>query len=147
MATPHRSSTLPRDVGDLLEQIAQHGTPFRIDSVTATYYVLSAEQLLTLLRGTLEAVASVESFTPQDFGLTETDMAGYEARRQVRRAQSDPSMLAPLEVTLAQRLRYWHQVRHPQPLSEQEKREIEHLLQELETAMGANVQAVVQKTT
>ena len=146
MATQNRSSTLPRDVGDLLEQIAHHGTPFRIDGTTETYYVLSAAQLLTLLRGMIEEVASVEAFTPQDFGLTEVGLAGYEARRQARRAQIDLGMLVPLQAALEQRLRQWHQVQHPQPLSEQEQREVKHLLHELETAMGSNVQAVVKKT-
>jgi hypothetical protein len=146
MATQNRSSALPRDVGDLLDQIAHHGTPFRIDGATETYYVLSADQFLTLLRGMIKDVESVESFTPQDFGLTEADLAGYEARRQARRAQIDLGMLAPLEAALAHRLRQWHQVQHHQPLADQEKREVEQLLQELETAMGANVQAVVKKT-
>ena len=54
MATPHRPSTLPRDVGDLLEQIAQYGTPFRIDGATATYYVLSMVVVVTR-RGTRDA--------------------------------------------------------------------------------------------
>jgi hypothetical protein len=146
MATQNRSSALPRDVGDLLEQIAHHGTPFRIDGATETYYVLSADQLLTLLRGMIEDIDSIEAFTPQDFGLTDADLAGYEARRQARRAQIEPGMLAPLKAALAQRLRQWHQVQHQQPLSDQEKREIGQLLHELETAMGSNIQAVVKKT-
>lgn len=146
MTTQHRSSAPPRDVGNLLEQIAQHGTPFRIDGATETYYVLSAAQLLTLLRGMSQDVESVASFIPQDFGLTEADLAGYEARRQARREQIDLGLLAPLEAALAQRLRRWHQVQHQPPLSDQEKREVEQLLQELETAMGSNVQAVVKKT-
>lgn len=137
---------MPRDVGDLLNQIEHHGTPFRIDGATETYYVLSANQLLTLFRGMIKDVESIESFTPQDFGLTEADLAGYEARRQARRAQIDPGMLAPLEAALEQRLRQWHQVQHQQPLSDQERREVEQLLQTLETAMGSNVQAVVKKT-
>ena len=146
MATQNRSSALPRDVGDLLDQIAHHGTPFRIDGATETYYVLSAAQLLTLLHGMIEDVESVASFTPQDFGLTEADLAGYETRRQARRAQIDPGLLGTLEATLAHRLRQWHQMQHHQPLADQEKREIEQLLQELETAMRSNVHAVVKKT-
>src|SRR5262245_63787028 len=97
MATQNRSSALLREVGALLDQIAQHGTPFRINGATETYYVLRADQLLTLLRGLRADVASAESFTPQDFGLTEADLAGYETRRQARRAQIDPGMLPPLD--------------------------------------------------
>ena len=130
MATQNRSSALPRDVGDLLDQLAHHGTPFRIDGATETYYVLSAAQLLTLLHGMMKDVESVASFTPQDFGLTEADLAGYEARRQARRAQIDPGLLAPIEAALAHCLSQWHQMQHHQPLAEQENREIEQLLPE-----------------
>jgi hypothetical protein len=134
------------DVGALLDQIAQHGTPFRIDGATETYYVLRADQLLTLLRGLRADDASVESFTPQDFGLTAADLAGYEVRRQARRAQIDPGRLVPLNTALEHRLRQWHQGQHHRPFSDQEKQEVEQLLHALETAMGSHVQAVVKKT-
>jgi hypothetical protein len=94
----------------------------------------------------IEDVEAVESFTPQDFGLTETDLAEYEARRQARRAQIDLDLLTSLDAALEQRLRQWHQSQHPQPLSEQEQREVEQLRQALDVAMGSNVHAIVKKT-
>ena len=94
----------------------------------------------------MKNIESVASFTPQDFGLTEADLVGYEARRQARRAQIDLGLLAPIKAALAHRLRQWHQMQHHQPLVDREKHEIEQLLQELETAMGSNVHAVVKKT-
>jgi hypothetical protein len=71
MAAQNNSPTDSRDGHDLLAQITEHGTPFRIDGATGTYYVLSADQLLTLFRGKSDEVESVVSYTPQDFGLTE----------------------------------------------------------------------------
>jgi hypothetical protein len=146
MATRDRSPALPGSVSNLLDQISRHGTPFRIDGATETYYVLSADQLRTLLRGIIEDVESAESFTPQDFGLTEADLSTYEARRQARREQIDLGLLTPLEAALEQRLRQWTQAQHQQPLSEQEKREVEQLLHELETAIGSNVRSMAKKT-
>jgi hypothetical protein len=51
MAAQNNLPTPSRDVSDLLAQITEHGTPFRIDGATGTYNVLSADQLMTLLRG------------------------------------------------------------------------------------------------
>ena len=48
-------------------------------------------------------------------------------------------------VHLEQRLRQWNQAQHQQPLSAQEKREVEQPLHELETAIGSNVESVAKK--
>ena len=96
MAAQSRSPTSSRDGSDLLAQIREHGTPFRINSATGTYYVLSADQLMTLLRGQLDEVESVAACTPQDFGLTEAEMSAYGARRQARRQHINLGVLAPL---------------------------------------------------
>jgi hypothetical protein len=146
MAAQNHSPTSSGDVSDLLAQITEHGTPFRIDGATGTYYVLSADQLMTLLRGKPEEVESVVSCTPQDFGLTEAEISAYDTRRKARRKQIDLGVLAPLDAALEQRLRQWHQVQRQQPLSDTQKREREQLLQELEMAMMRNLQVLTEQT-
>src|SRR5437016_1655088 len=132
MAAQNDSPTPSRDVSDLLAQITEHGTPFRIDSATRTYYVLSVDQLITLLRGKLDEVEPVAAYTPQDFGLTEAEMSAYDTRRQARRQRIALGVLAPLDAALEQRLRQWQQVQSQRPLSAAQKREREQLLHELE---------------
>jgi len=146
MAAQNHSPTSSRDVSDLLARIAEHGTPFRIDGATGTYYVLSADQLMTLLRGKPDEVESVASCTPQDFGLTEADMSAYDTRRKARRQQIDLDGLAPLDAALEQRLHQWHQGQRQRPLSEAQKRAREQLLHELEMAMMRNLQALTEQT-
>ncbi len=146
MATQNHSPALSRDIADLLDQIEHHGTPLRIDGSTETYYVLSADQLMALLHGVHGEVESAESFTPQDFGLTETDLSAYKARREARRERIGRGMLVPLEAALKQRLQQLNQVQHRQSLSDQQKREVEQLLNELETAMDNNMETAAQKT-
>src|SRR6266700_1958337 len=138
MAAQNHSPTSSRDVSDLLARIAEHGTPFRIDGATGTYYVLSADQLMTLLRGKPDEVESVASCTPQDFGLTEADMSAYDTRRKARRQQ------IALDAALEQRLHQWHQGQRQRPLSEAQKRAREQLLHELEMAMMRNLQALTE---
>ena len=144
MAAQNHSSTSSRDVSDLLAQITEHGTPFRIDGATGTYYVLSADQLLTLLRGRPDEVEPVVSCTPQDFGLTEAEMSAYDTRRQSRRQRMDLGVLTPLDAALEQRLRQLQQVQRQRPLSKAQKREREQLLHELEMAMMHNLQALTE---
>jgi hypothetical protein len=145
MSSQNRSLALSKDIAGLLAQIENHGTPLRIDGSTETYYVLSADQLMALLRGVHGGVESAASFTLQDFGLTEADLSAYEARREARRERIDRVRLTPLEATLEQRLRQLNQVQRQAPLSDQQKREIEQLLNELERAMGDNVQTAAKK--
>lgn len=146
MAAQNNASPPSRDVRDLLAQITAHGTPFRIDGATETYYVLSADQLMTLLSGRPEEVVSVASCTPQDFGLTEADLSAYDTRRKARRQQIDLGVLVPLDAELEQRLRQLQQVQRQRPLSEAQKRAREQLLHELEMAMLRNVQALTEQT-
>src|SRR5262249_32049947 len=146
MAAQNHSPTFSRNVSDLLAQITEHGTPLRIDSATETYYVLSADQLMTLLRGRPDEVESVMSCTPQGFGLTEAEMAAYDTRRQSRRQRINLGVLAPLDAALEQRLRQWQQGQRQRPLSQTQKREREQLLHELEMAMMRNLQALTEQT-
>jgi hypothetical protein len=146
MDAQNHSSAPSRDVHGLLAQITEHGTPFRIDGATGTYYVLSADQLMTLLSSRHDEVESVAACTPQDFGLTEADMSAYDTRRKARRQQIDLGVLAPLDTALEQRLRRLNQVQHQRPLSEAQTREREQLLHELEMAMRRNLQALTEQT-
>ncbi len=131
------------NVGDLLIQIEKQGTPFRIDGATETYYVLSADQLMALLRAGAEDGESVLPFTPRDFGLTETDLAAYQARQKARRERVAFDALTPLDTDLEQRLRRLSHIQHERPLSDKERRGREQLLHELETAIVHNLQAAV----
>lgn len=142
MARQNRSQALSKDI---VNQIEYHGTPLRIDGATETYYVLSAAQLMAILRSGYQEVESVESFTLKDFGLTDADLSAYEARRKVRREWTDPDRLSHIETALEQRLYQLNQVQLQSPLSEQQKREIEQLLIKLETMMGNNVHAAAKK--
>lgn len=145
MSAQNNSLTISKDVRELLVQIQERGTPLRIDGDTGTYYILSADQLMTLLSLIPEDAASVSSFTPQDFGLTEADLTAYEARRKARREQIDLNVLVPLDPDLEQRLLHLSQIQHQRPLSGKEAHEREQLLHELEAAMLRNLQAVVNK--
>ncbi|WP_089722003.1 hypothetical protein [Candidatus Entotheonella palauensis] len=128
-----------------MDQIEHHGTPFRIDGPTETYYVLSADQLMALLRNVHQEIESVEPFTPQDFELTEADLSVYKARREARRKRINRSMLVPLETDLEQHLRQLTQVQQQFPISDQQKHKVDQLLNELETVMGNNVQTAAKK--
>ncbi|MFQ5858871.1 MAG: hypothetical protein ACE5LU_24995 [Anaerolineae bacterium] len=139
------NSPTPGDLNDLLEHIQNRGTPFRIDGATGTYYVLSADQLIALLRAISEDGEPVLSFAPHDFGLTEADLAAYEARRKARREHINLDTLAPLDPNLEQRLHHLSQVQHERPLSEGEASEREQLLHELETAILDNLQASMKQ--
>lgn len=66
--------------------------------------MLSADQLMTLLRGRPDEVESVASYTPPDFGLTEAEMSAYDTRRPSQRQRTGLGVLAPLDAALEQRL-------------------------------------------
>jgi hypothetical protein len=146
MAAQNDSPPPSRGVSALLAQITEHGTPFRIDGATETYYVLTADQLMTLLSGKPQEIGSVASYTPQDFGLTEADMSAYDTRRKARRRQIDLGVLVPLNADLEQRLRQLNQVQRQGPLSDAQQREREQLLRELEMAMMRNLRALTEQT-
>ncbi len=143
MAIQGNSPATHGNVRDLLIQIEKQGTPFRIDGTTETYYVLSADQLMALLRAGAEEGESVLPFTPRDFGLTEADLSAYQARQKARRERVAFDALTPLDTDMEQRLRRLGQIQGERPLSDQERREREQLLRELETAIVRNLQAAV----
>ena len=139
--TDQKTPSLPhKDVSHLLTQIEKSGTPLRIEGTTETYYVLSATQLMALLRSRPEIDNPINSFTPEEFGLTEADLADYTALRQARRARVDSDVLDPLDVDLARRLNQFNDAGR-QVLSEEDKRELDQLVQELETVMLRNIQS------
>ena len=82
MLSVTRTTAQSKHLVDLLTRIKQTGKPVRIESGADTFYVLSAEQLLMLL-GDFHGDASLEdSFRPEEFGLTQDEIAAYEERGQ-----------------------------------------------------------------
>lgn len=81
-----------KEVTAFLGQVREQGTPLRVDSDTETYYLLTATQLQELLFSALADrvdnanFADDESFGLADFGLTENDVAAYEATQARQRA-------------------------------------------------------------
>lgn len=146
MSTKGDSLSRLHDVDDLLLQIEKQGTPLRIDGPSDTYYVLTVKQLMALLGITSESEnrETVPQFTPEDFGLTEADLVAYQARREARRRRVDVDALEPIDPNLEQRLDRINRLRDERPLSEEEHREQEALLQELETAMLRNLETAVK---
>ncbi|MFN8446960.1 MAG: hypothetical protein U0175_39565 [Caldilineaceae bacterium] len=131
-------------IGGFLLQIREHGTPLRVDSETETYYVLTAAQLKALL-ATLPTQAKdkvdldhLTTFSPQDFGLSEADIADYEARQQLRQRAVNVHKQRPLNADLKRRL---------DAISQQGKiaspAERTQLLHELEALMNENLQALL----
>lgn len=138
-----------RDVDDFLSRIEKQGTPLRIDSPSDTYYVLTAKQLMTLLdiASKSENGEVVPQLTAEDFGLTEADLAAYQARREARRQRTDVDVLEPIDPDLEQRLDRMNRIQLvplERPLSDDERREREKLLNELESAMLKNLKALVR---
>lgn len=144
MSVKSNSPAESRNIDELLSQIERQGTPFRIDATTETYYVLTAKQLMALVRIASDDGGTVSPFKLEDFGLTEAEFAAYQARRESRREGIDVDALEPIDPALEQRLRYLNRVQHERPLSEEEQREREKLLHQLETAMLENLEAIAE---
>jgi hypothetical protein len=66
--------------GDILTRLESQQTPVRIQGQRQAYYILSVDQLLTLLQPPMHFEDDT-SFAPEDFGLTEDDVTAYLARR------------------------------------------------------------------
>ena len=102
MLSVTRTTAQSKHLVDLLTRIKQTGKPVRIESGADTFYVLSAEQLMMLL-GDFRAEASLEDgFRPEEFGLTQNEIAAYKVRGAARR-ESIPAP-APLDADLQRRL-------------------------------------------
>jgi hypothetical protein len=89
--------------GDILTRLESQQTPVRIQGQRQAYYILSVDQLLTLLQPPMHFEDDT-SFAPEDFGLTEDDVTAYLARRHERQQKlgTTPSMQLPVD--LQQRL-------------------------------------------
>ena len=124
-----------QSVAELLQQVDVDGAPLRIDSKTNTYYVLSADQLLALLKNNHGDEKSPQ-FTPADFGLSEADITNYQALHRSRSSAIAQNKQAPLSANLRKRLRQSEKNNFRRPESEQ-------LLHELEDEMLRNLESVV----
>jgi hypothetical protein len=125
---------------DVIAQLESHETPLRIQGPQQTYYVLSAEQMLALMQPT-QMLDDNGSFTPQDFGLTEENLTGYEARRRERRQHVDTTRHSQLTADLQNRLDL---LRSISALSTDLPPVDQQTLQALEAAMLYNLQSTTQ---
>lgn len=137
----NQSPLLALTVEDLLLQIKERGAPLRIESDADTYYVLRMDQVVALLEDSLNAASAANDFMPEDFGLTDADLAAYQARRAARRKAVAAEKHARLDAALVQRLAKLKE--QPPSYSTAER---EALLQALETAMLRNLQATLPAT-
>lgn len=130
-------------------QIKEHGTPLRVDSETETYYVLTATQLeQLLLSAAVDNVETADSldehnFTLEDFGLTEADIAAYEAKQARQRSAFGTQQPRPLSPDVIRRLAALPRLERLFPTHAVAERE--ELLRELETAMLNNLRAYMAK--
>lgn len=136
-----------KEVAAFLGQVRKQGTPLRVDSDTETYYLLTATQLQELLLSVLADRVDVanfaddESFSLADFGLTEDDVAAYEAAQARQRAAlhieqqqlPDPELIRRLDA-----LPHFAQLFPKRAAAEREE-----LLRELETAMLVSLQSSI----
>lgn len=136
----------------ILAQVKAHGTPLRIDDVAESYFVLSAGQLLLLLRDEpLHRIFdedvendSETSFTLDDFGLTEEHMAAYEERRKSRQMHLPRDSYTGLNKHLEQRLQ--RAAAMLPPLSETQSAFRDQVVDELEVQMLHAIKAAAQAT-
>lgn len=135
-----------KEVAAFLVQVGERGTPLRVDSDTETYYVLTATQLQQLLISGATDFAAVDftndySVTPEKLGLTEADIAAYEAKQQQQQAalllqkqqMPDPELIHRLEAL----------PRLERLFPKRAAAERAELLRELETVMLANLHAIL----
>lgn len=118
-----------------LSQLEVHETPFRIQNSQTVYYVLTMEQVLTLMQPTL-AMQSQQQFTAEDFGLTEEDINTYFELRHKRQAHINVAQQTPLTTDLQNRLDIAQGSRAEFSANDQ-------LMQELEATMLQNLQKVI----
>lgn len=147
MAIQHYLSTQFSDVSDLLDRVEEQKTPVRIQSPQNTYYVLSAEQVMALLRMGNPEEQTAGTYTLHDFELSEEDLEAYEIRRKARRKQLASTSLQPSKARLLRRLTQWQESQTQAILSEAQRHEQEEFLQELETSMLQNLQRVAKQVS
>jgi len=139
-----------KEVADFLVQAREQGTPLRVESETETYYLLTATQLQQLLLSALADnpdnadFAENHAFTPEEFGLTEADIAAYEATQQKQRAALPLHRQQPPDPELIRRLDALPRLERLFPQRAVAEREA--LLRELEVAMLNRLQALIPET-
>lgn len=122
---------------DVLTELENQETPRRITGAHQTYYVLSAEQLLLLLHRPAGADETI-TFTPDAFGLTDEEIAHYQAKRQARLRQVQTAQQTPLDIELQQSLAILHSLSPAKEWTEAN----EQTVRALEEAMLQNLQHV-----
>lgn len=136
-----------KEVTDFLVHVREQGTPLRVDSDTETYYVLTATQLQQLLQATVADspedpdLPDNHAFTLEDFGVTEADVAAYEAVQKRQRAVLKRQKQQPLNAAVIRRLEALPRLEQLSPKHAAVERE--ELLRELETAMLNNLRTLI----
>ena len=114
----------------------------RVEHGADTFYVLSAEQLMTLLGDPRVELDQDGSFQPEDFGLTLEEVAAYEERSAARREFAATAV--PLDTELQRRLLAFQETQTPYGISSEDLAEQEVLLSAVEDAM---LRSLAQTTT
>ena len=133
MLSVTRTTAQSKPVLDLLTQVKRTGRPVRVEHGTDTFYVLSAEQLVTLLCGPRTELDQDDSYHPEDFGLTPEEIAAYEERSAARRAFAATAV--PLDAELQRRLLAFQETQTPYGISPEGLAEQEVLLSAVEDAL------------
>jgi hypothetical protein len=133
MLSVTRTTAQSKPVLDLLTQVKRTGRPVRVEHGADTFYVLSAEQLVTLLGNPRAELDQDSSFQPEDFGLTQEELAAYEERSAVRR--TFVATAAPLDTELQRQLLWFQETQAPYGISPEDLAEQEVLLSAVEDAM------------
>ncbi len=138
------STVVALDVpNEMLTQLESQQTPLRIQGHQQSYYVLTVDQLLALMQPP-QNFEDDTSFTPEEFGLTEADIAAYEANQQKQRAALPLHRQQPPDPELFRRLDALPRLERLFPQRATAEREV--LLRELEVAMLNRLQALIPET-
>ncbi len=125
---------------EMLTQLESQQTPLRIQGHQQAYYVLTVDQLLALMQPS-QTIEDDTSFAPEEFGLTEDDVAAYVERRHARRQQLGVTQPTELPADLQQRL---DRFRVLAAISNNAPPVDEATIQALETAMLRTLETTIQ---
>lgn len=127
---------------DVLTQLETHKAPMRVQGSQNTYYILTADQIRTLVQQSA-TFKDDKTFAPEEFGLREEDVQGYLARRQQREQTIDRTQQLSLAPELETQLAMLRAVSFTSATLDEVN---EETLEALEDLMLHNLQSAVQIT-
>lgn len=125
---------------DVLTRLESQQTPLRIQGHRQSYYILTIEQIVALMQPP-QNFEDDTTFTPDDFGLSEADIANYLARQQERQQYLGNPQHIPLPFELRERL---DMLRSLSAVSASALPVDEQTIRALEAAMLRNIEATIQ---